>query len=150
MTGMSFSGKCAVLDVLRQRGYRVVDDDGGWELPDGTWDEQRMDALLGEHAEVFVSGGVERQSRFYEKFDDVVLVSVPLEVALARANHPSVSSSNQSIPDCQPEDQQREITEYFYTVEPLLRSVATMELDGSASADDLADVLERLVDDNSS
>ena len=43
VTGMSGAGKTTVLDELRRRGHMTVDTDyDGWELPHGTWDEQRM------------------------------------------------------------------------------------------------------------
>lgn len=140
---MSGTGKSTVLETLRQRGHHVVEtDEGTWKLPDETWDEIRIDELLRRHADLFVSGTVENQGRFYDKFDDVVLLSVPLEVALERVKNRTNNSYGQTG------EQQRKITEYFYTVEPLLRSSATIELDGCAPADDLADVLERLVDDD--
>ncbi|GAB3247962.1 AAA family ATPase [Arthrobacter pigmenti] len=142
ITGMSGTGKSTVLEILRQRGHQVVEtDEGTWKLPDETWDEARIDELLQGHSELVVSGTVENQAKFYDKFDDVVLLSVPLEVALQRVKNRT------NNPYGQTDEQQREITEYFYTVEPLLRSSATIELDGCAPAEDLADVLERLVDD---
>src|SRR5882757_5200789 len=57
VTGMSGTGKTAVLDELCRRGHRVVDtDDPGWVIeartPDGpepVWDVERIAALLDEH-----------------------------------------------------------------------------------------------------
>ncbi|MBA3278120.1 MAG: ATP-binding protein, partial [Geodermatophilaceae bacterium] len=44
VTGMSGTGKSTVLRELRQRGHLTVDTDyNAWELPDGSWDEPRMD-----------------------------------------------------------------------------------------------------------
>ena len=43
----------------------AVDTDyDGWELPDGTWDEERMQPLLPSSSDVVVSGTVENQGRF--------------------------------------------------------------------------------------
>jgi predicted ATPase len=47
ITGMSGVGKTTVLRELSRRGYRTIDTDyDSWVLPDGTWDEPRMSALL--------------------------------------------------------------------------------------------------------
>ena len=60
LTGMSGAGKSTVLDELRRRGHLTVDTDyDGWELPDRTWDEVRMDRLLAQHRDLLVSGTVE-------------------------------------------------------------------------------------------
>src|SRR6476620_1373368 len=81
VTGMSGAGKTTVLDELRRRGHLTVDTDyDGWERPDGTWDEQRMDELLSRHADVVVSGTVENQGTFYDRFEHVVLLSAPVQV----------------------------------------------------------------------
>ena len=73
ITGMSGTGKSSALAELAHRGHRVVDtDDEGWivELltPDGpepAWVEDRMSALLDEHAGgvLFVAGCVVNQAR---------------------------------------------------------------------------------------
>ncbi len=59
LMGMSGVGKTTVLVELRRRGHITVDTDyDGWESPNGTWDEQRMDNLLKEHSAAVVSGTV--------------------------------------------------------------------------------------------
>ncbi len=74
--GMSGAGKTTVLDELRRRGHMTVDTDyDGWELYDGTWDERRMEWLLASESDVVVSGSVENQGRFYDRFEYVVLLS---------------------------------------------------------------------------
>ena len=75
---MSGAGKSTLLVEMSRRGYEAIDTDyDGWTLPDGTWDELRMAALLAQQAEVVVSGTVENQGRFYDRFDHVVLLSGP-------------------------------------------------------------------------
>jgi hypothetical protein len=93
ITGMSGTGKSTVLVHLAERGHQVVDaDDEGWshEVPtaDGLsreqlWREDRMDALLaGEPSgSLFIAGCASNQGRFYDRFDAVVLLSVPVEVS---------------------------------------------------------------------
>lgn len=140
VTGMSGAGKSTVLDELRRRGHLAVDTDyDGWELPDGTWDVQRMDRLLASNAKVVVSGTVENQGRFYDRFEHVVLLSAPLPVLVERV------STRTNNPYGKTPEQQSEIARYLDTVEPLLRRGATLELDGQRPASELADVIEDLL-----
>ena len=118
----------------------TVDTDyDGWELPDGTWDEQRMQRLLVSNPDVIVSGTVENQGLLYDHFEHVVLLSAPLHVLVQRV------STRTNCPYGKTPDQQVEIARYVDTVEPLLRRGATLELDGQRPASDLADVIEDLV-----
>jgi shikimate kinase len=118
----------------------TVDTDyNGWELPNGTWDEQRMHQLLASHPDVVVSGTVENQGRFYHRFEHVVLLSAPLQILVER-----VSKRTNNPYGKTPEDQ-AEIARYVETVEPLLRRGATLELDGERPVSELADVIEDLV-----
>lgn len=137
VTGMSGVGKTAVLEELRRRGHVTVDTDyDGWVLADGRWDEPRMDRLLHEHADVVVSGTVENQGRFYDRFEQVVLMSAPVDVLIERV------SRRTNNPYGRTAEQQAEIAEYVETVEPLLRQGATVELDGRKPVDELADLIE--------
>jgi hypothetical protein len=115
VTGMSDGGKTTVLNELRRRGHRTVDTDyGGWALADGTWDEQRMQQLLALHPDVVVSGTVENQGRFYDRFEHIVLPSAPLHVLADRV------SRRTGNPYGKPKEQQAEIAHHLETVEPLL------------------------------
>ncbi len=140
VTGMSGTGKTTVLDELRRRGHLTVDtDDGGWQLPHGRWDEQRMDQLLAAHRDLVVSGTVENQGRFYARFEHVVLLSAPLPVLVDRV------SRRTNNPYGRTPAQQAEIARYVDAVEPLLRRGATLELDARRPAAELADAVEELV-----
>jgi shikimate kinase len=137
---MSGTGKSTVLEELRRRGHMTVDTDyDGWELPDGTWDEPRMHQLLCFHRDVVVSGAVENQGHFYDRFEHVVLLSAPLRELIERV------SRRESNPYGKTPEQRAEIARYVDTVEPLLRRTATLELDGRRPASELADVIEGLV-----
>jgi shikimate kinase len=140
VTGMSGAGKSTLLDELRRRGHDTVDTDyGGWELPDGTWDEARITRLLDDRPDVVVSGTVSNQGRFYDRFDHVVLLSAPLEVLLdrvtRRTNNPYGSTPQQRA----------EIARYLAEVEPSLRRSADLELDGRLRPSLLADRIEALL-----
>ena len=98
--GLSGTGKSSALAELGRRGYRVVDtDDEGWreyrkysepidELHRGEWHwvEERISRLLDfdEGPALFVAGGTRNQSKFYNRFDAIVLLSAPTAVLLDR------------------------------------------------------------------
>jgi shikimate kinase len=140
LTGMSGTGKTTVLGELRRRGHLTVDTDyDAWVLPDRTWDRRRMDQLLAANQAVVVSGTVENQGRFYDRFEHVVLLSAPLDVLLDRVQRRTDNPYGRTA------EQRAEIEEYVETVEPLLRAGSTLELDARRPVGDLADVVERLV-----
>jgi shikimate kinase len=139
VTGMSGAGKTTVLDELGRRGHLTVDTDyDGWVRLDGGWDVPRMDQLLARHLEVIVSGTVENQGQFYDRFEHVVLLSAPLPVLIDRV------SRRTNNPYGGTPEQRAEIAQYVQTVEPLLRRGATLELDGRQPVIELADAIERL------
>jgi shikimate kinase len=108
-------------------------------MPDGTWDESRMDRLLARHQDIVVSGTVENQVQFYDRFEHIVLLSAPLEVLMRRlrnrTNNPYGKSSAERA----------EVVRHVETIEPVLRRGATVELDGRRRVAELADAVERLV-----
>lgn len=140
LTGMAGAGKSTLLEAVASRGYVTVDTDyGGWTLADGLWDEARMEALLARHSTIAVSGTVENQVRFYGTFDDVVLLSAPVEVLLERVR------TRANNPYGRTPEHRAAIRRYVHDVEPLLRRSATVELDGRRPVEELADVVEGLL-----
>ena len=118
----------------------IVDTDyDGWEDPHGFWDEARMTALLKSEPDLFVSGTVQNQGTFYDRFDHVVLLSVPLDALLRRV------TARTNNPYGRTPEEQAEIRSYVVEVEPLLRAGASVELDGQQSVTELADLLERFI-----
>ncbi|GAB1639814.1 ATP-binding protein [Krasilnikovia sp. MM14-A1259] len=78
---MSGEWKNTLLNELARRGRQTVDaDNDGWVLPDSTWDEPRMAALLASQPEMVVSWTVDNQGRFDDRFDQVVPLSAPLDI----------------------------------------------------------------------
>jgi shikimate kinase len=134
ITGMSGSGKSTLLAAVARRGFRTVDTDyDGWGQSEARWDEPRMSALLAQHSTIAVCGTAENQGRFYDRFEHVIYLYVPLEVLLdrvcARSNNPYGKTS----------EQQADIARYVVTVEPLIRRTATLELDGLMPVETLAE-----------
>jgi len=148
VTGMSGTGKSAALQVLAERGHRVVDTDteewSRWvRLPDGSpdwvWREDVLTALLTGHAHghLFVAGCKTNQGQFYPRFDHVVLLSAPADVLLARI------AARTTNPYGKEPDERAEILRYLAEVEPLLRASATAEINATAP---LAEVVRQLED----
>jgi dephospho-CoA kinase len=139
VTGMSGTGKSTVLAELARRGFRAVDtDEPGWSVwsdeEDGwVWREEPMAELLAGSgdAPLFVSGCVSNQGRFYDRFDAIVLLSVPLEVALDRVAARTTNDYGKSRAE------RDLISGHFQTVEPLLRATATHELDGTRAVEEI-------------
>ena len=114
-------------------------DYDGWELPDGRWDEARMERLLADRGDVVVSGTVANQGRFYDRFQHIVLLSAPIDVLLRRVAERTNNPYGQLPAD------RAKIAGYVETVEPLLRRSATVELDGRRPVTELADTIEQLL-----
>lgn len=139
VTGMSGAGKSTLLEELARRGKLTVDTDyDGWELPGAVWDEPRMSELLARHDDVVVSGTVENQGRFYDRFDHVVLLSAPVEILIKRVANRTNNPYGRSVA------QQLQIRRHVLEVEPILRRGATLELDGRLPVGELADAIEAL------
>jgi broad-specificity NMP kinase len=148
VTGMSGTGKSTVLGELGRRGHRAVDTDyGGWVhdvgLPDGSgserlWHEDRMRALLDDAVAgpLFVSGCVANQSKFYDLFDAVVLLSLPVGALLDR-----VASRVSNGYGKDPAERERILAD-LRTVEPLLRRSATAEVDASRPLPEVVELVE--------
>ncbi len=152
MTGMSGTGKSSALADLGRRGYRVVDtDDPGWReyrehvepsdewhRGEWLWVEERMSELLDsdDGRSLFVQGCVRNQSKFYDRFDAVVLLSAPADVILDRIANRTANDYGKTPVE------RAMILDDFANVEPLLRQGCTHELDASRP---LAEVVADLV-----
>ncbi|MEU6788949.1 AAA family ATPase [Nonomuraea angiospora] len=149
VTGMSGTGKSTALEMLATRGHRAVDTDTDqWShwvtLPDGSpdwvWRESAISDLLANHREgaLFVAGCKSNQGRFYPQFDQVVLLSAPAEIMLAR-----IATRTNNPFGKRPEEREA-ILRDLANVEPLLRATSTVEIDASAPIDKVVQQLEGL------
>ena len=153
VTGMAGTGKSSVLAELARRGYRVVDtDDPGWReyrkhaepldefhLGEYLWVEDKMAAELGldDGRSLFVAGGARNQSKFYDRFDAVVLLSAPADVILERVARRTTNDYGKSSLE------RGMILADIAEVEPVLRTECTHELDASRP---LAETVSALVE----
>ena len=151
VTGMSGTGKSSALAELGRHGYRVVDTgDPGWreyreyvessdELHRGEWlwVEERITGLLDsdDGRSLFVEGCVRNQSKFYDRFNAVVLLSAPAHMILDRVARRTTNSYGKAPLE------RAMILDDLATVEPLLREACTHELDASRP---LADIVADL------
>ena len=150
VTGMSGTGKSAVLGELRRRGHQVVDtDEGDWAEdvaagPAGVerlWREDRMSELLAADGEgfLFVAGCVRNQGHFYDRFDAVVLLRAPAEVMLQRI------AARTSNPFGKSAHERERILRDLESVEPVLRRTATAELVTDRPLDEVVGEVEAIV-----
>jgi dephospho-CoA kinase len=144
---MSGTGKSSALAELGRRGYRVVDtDEPGWReyreyvgssddvhRGEWLWAEEKMTGLLDsdDGRSLFVQGCVRNQSKFYDRFDAVVLLTAPVDVILDRIVRRTTNSYGK-IPV-----ERAMILDDLARVEPLLRRSCTHELDASRRLDEV-------------
>lgn len=146
VTGMSGTGKSAALQMLGERGHRVVDTDTDeWSrwvtLPDGSadwiWREDAISRLLTDHRHgtLFVAGCKTNQGDFYAQFDHIALLSASADILLAR-----IAARITNPYGKHPEERAR-ILRHLAEVEPRLRATATVEIDASSP---LSQVVQQL------
>jgi len=148
LTGMSGTGKSAIVVALRERGFRAVDLDqpaySEWiEVPaaapaagspvrpgrDWVWRENEVRELLAADGEgaLFVSGCAANMGPFLPRFDHVILLSAPVEVLVARLKGRPPGDYGAAV------DERTRVVALVETVEPPLRRAAHHELDTSGS-----------------
>jgi thymidylate kinase len=86
---------------------------------------------LDDGPSLFVSGCVPNQSRFYDRFDAVVLLSAPSDVILSRVTRRTTNTYGKSNVE------RAMILDDLANVEPRLRATSTHEIDASRPLDDV-------------
>jgi len=142
LTGMSGTGKSALVAALVERGIKAVDTDYGYceVARDGewVWDETRIQELLssGDTDALVVAGCASNQGRFYDQFDLVVLLSAPAQVMIERIQGRTSNAFGKS------HDELTQILNDLESIEPRLRAGAHVEIETDRPLPEvLADVL---------
>jgi dephospho-CoA kinase len=144
---MSGTGKSTALAALGSRGFRVVDTDSPrWSewlsTADGgrgewLWREERMAELLATEGEgaLYVSGCMSNQGKFYDRFDEIVLLSAPGEVILDRIERRTTNDYGKAA------GERELILADLASVEPRLRATSTHEIDATRPLDEVVAAL---------
>ena len=140
LTGMSGTGKSALVHELRQRGYTALDaDEDGFSEPraDGRWGWQadRVAALLARPHDgpAFFAGCSEEQADL--PFDTRVLLTAPESAMVERLRTRGTYGGD--------EQQLAQVLADLAEVEPLLRRSADLVLAATVPPPELADDLLR-------
>ncbi|MCO5214738.1 MAG: AAA family ATPase [Thermomicrobiales bacterium] len=153
ITGISGTGKSTVGNILRQRGYAVIEtDDPGWCVPEDEdwsrpdhewiWDESSVSELLDTHTDqhVVIIGCRQNQGKFYSQIEQIVVLTVPIDVLQRRI------AERASNPFGKQPEQMEHIEATKREVEPLLIRGANLVIDSAISAPEhIADQLESLL-----
>jgi shikimate kinase len=157
ITGMSGSGKTAVIRELAARGHRAYDlDTPEWSQwidadpadaltpaqgKDWIWREDRVRALLSQPEDgiLFIGGCAENMGRLFPLIDTVILLSTPIATIMERLQTRSPGGYGSAA-----EERQR-VGELIASIEPLLRKSADHEIDTSGSVHATVDEILRIV-----
>ena len=104
------------------------------------WREDAVEAMLADEAAgaLFVAGCASNQGRYRDRFDALVLLSVPREVLLERLARRTTNHFGKT------ESERQRILADLEEVEPLLRATATEEIVTTMPVECVADRLETL------
>lgn len=141
MTGMSGTGKSAVVRELRRRGFNAVDaDDDGYAEPaaDGVWrwrvrEVEQLLAGTGDDP-LFFAGCSEEQTQL--RWDLKVLLTAPKAIILERL------ATRATNPFGKSDDERERVLADLRDVEPLLRRSADVVVD---TTEPLARVVDRVL-----
>jgi shikimate kinase len=157
ITGMSGTGKSAVVRELASRGHWAVDlDTPEWsewvkveatdtltpaEGKDWVWREDRVRALLlrQDQAPLFVSGCAENMERLIPLIDMVILLSAPVATIMKRLEARSADGYGST------DEERQKVGELVATIEPLLRRSADHEIDTSGPVDTTVDEILKAI-----
>jgi dephospho-CoA kinase len=157
ITGMSGTGKSAVVRELIRRGYWAVDlDTPDWsewvdvdpadqltpaEGKDWIWQEDRVRALLSrqDRGLLFVSGCAENMQRLFPSIETIILLSAPAATIMERLE--ARSSDGYGSTD----GERQKVGELIATIESLLRQSADHEIDSSGPTSCTVDEILKVI-----
>ncbi|MFN3730270.1 MAG: AAA family ATPase [Fimbriimonadaceae bacterium] len=139
---MSGTGKSSVIAELRRRGFRAMDADDGFSEsgPEGdwVWIEPKVAQLLADPhgGTLFFSGCASNQGRFYDDFDQVILLVAPVEVLLSRLEQRQTNHFGKT------DAERARILVDLETFEPVLRRTSDVIIETSVP---LAEVVDQIL-----
>jgi shikimate kinase len=157
ITGMSGTGKSAVVRELVGRGYSAVDlDTADWsewvdvepadhltplEGKDWVWREDRVRALLSgqDQGLLFVSGCAQNMKRLFPLIETIVLLSAPISTIMDRLKARSSDGYGSTA------EERQKVGELVATIEPLLRQSAHHEIDSGGPVATTVDALLQIL-----
>ena len=157
ITGMSGTGKSAVIRELIARGYQAhdldtpewsewVDAESGDDLTpaegkDWVWRLDKVRTLLSGATDspLFISGCAENMEEMFPLIEMVILLSAPIDTIMARLTSRTPEGYGHF------EEERQRVTELIQTIEPLLREGADHEIDTSGSVAATVDEILTLV-----
>jgi shikimate kinase len=158
LTGMSGTGESTAIRELARLGHKAIDlDEPAWsELAnvarqtgtsafgagrDWLWREECVqDLLYVEDADVlFLSGCAPNQVKFYSHFDHIVLLSAPVPLMIERL------ATRKTNPYGKQPDELAMVLQHKQRVEPMLRRVASLEVNTTVSVDRVVETILGLV-----
>jgi shikimate kinase len=156
LTGMSGTGKSAVIVELHRRGYRAFDlDTPEWshwvdaapddaltpgDGQDWVWQEGRVRQLLSRNESdvLFVSGCAENMANLFDVIETIILLSAPLDVLMDRLATRTAEGYGHTA------EERHKIAKLVETIEPLLRRSAHFEIDTTRPVEETASEILRL------
>ena len=143
LTGMSGTGKSALVHELRRRGYAAHDADDGFAEPRGDgrwgWRADLVADLLSEAPDrlLFFAGCSEEQAEL--PFDYRVVLTAPRDVLVERLRTRTSNAYGRS------DDELAQVLVDLVEVEPLLRRSADLVLTTTVPTAEIADALLRRI-----
>jgi shikimate kinase len=157
ITGMSGTGKSAVVRELAARGYAAVDlDTPDWSEwvdadpadaltplrgKDWLWREGPIRRLLSGHRSgtLFVSGCAENMRQCFHHIEMIVLLSASTDVIMKRLETRAPDGYGNAC------EERQKVAELISTIEPHLRDRAGHEIDTTRPVDATVDAILRLI-----
>lgn len=151
ITGMSGSGKSTVLKELASKGYTTIDTDiegycsygyderyqeYGW-----LWKEDKINVVVNNHQEgvLLIAGTVSNQGKFYSYFDEIIYLSAPLSVLLARVQRRTNNRYGQT------DEEKKTIQADFEQFDAMIKTSATTVIDATKSLDKVVKEVESII-----